>query len=83
MCRYHMANGMQARNEKRQGGESCVLDVADQGGSTLSEVGDLMGITSERVRQIEALALVRMRKRMPTSSSGHDPYTEHPLAKAV
>ena len=33
--------------------ESCVLDVADRGGATLEEIGDAMGITRERVRQLE------------------------------
>src|SRR6266498_4125570 len=39
---------------------SCVLDIADQGGLTLDEVGEIENITRERVRQIEAVALVKM-----------------------
>lgn len=44
-------------------GESCVLDVADQGGVTLVEVGDLLGVTRERARQIEAQALRKLAAR--------------------
>ena len=33
--------------------ETCVLDVADKGGVTLDEIGNILGITRERVRQIE------------------------------
>lgn len=40
--------------------ETCALDVADRGGVTLDVVGRLVGITRERVRQIEAKAARRM-----------------------
>ena len=33
--------------------ETCVLDVSDRGGSTLQEVGDILGVTRERIRQLE------------------------------
>jgi hypothetical protein len=33
--------------------ETCSLDVAERGGCTLEEVGDLMNMTRERVRQLE------------------------------
>ncbi len=33
-------------------------------GMTLEEVAELLGITRERVRQIEARALMKMRKRL-------------------
>jgi hypothetical protein len=32
---------------------TCVLDVTDQGGATLEEIGTILSITRERVRQIE------------------------------
>ncbi len=43
---------------------SCSLDVADQGGSTLEEVGAAMNITRERVRQLEEMALERVFSRL-------------------
>ena len=42
---------------------SCTLDVADDGGLTLEEVGEMMGLTRERIRQIEDLALRKLKKR--------------------
>ncbi len=40
---------------------SCALDVADQGGITLEEIGYIMNLTRERVRQIEASAIGKVR----------------------
>lgn len=34
--------------------ETCSLDVAERGGLTLEEVGDLLNLTRERIRQMEA-----------------------------
>jgi hypothetical protein len=42
---------------------TCALDVADSGGVTLEEVGELMGITRERVRQIEEKVMRRIKQR--------------------
>lgn len=36
--------------------ETCCLDVADRGGSTLEEVGQIVNLTRERIRQIEVKA---------------------------
>lgn len=41
-------------------GESCALDVADRGGTTLEDVGALMNLTRERIRQIEVKALSKL-----------------------
>jgi hypothetical protein len=40
--------------EPHEMGESCALDAAEAGGMTLSEVGDRLDVTRERIRQIEA-----------------------------
>lgn len=40
--------------------ETCSLDVADRGGATLEEVGDILNLTRERVRQVEMLARLAM-----------------------
>jgi len=39
---------------------TCALDVADRGGVTLEEVGAVMSVTRERVRQLETRALERL-----------------------
>jgi hypothetical protein len=41
--------------------ETCGLDVAERGGITLEEVGRIMNLTRERVRQLEILALERLK----------------------
>jgi hypothetical protein len=40
--------------------DTCSLDVADRGGATLQQVGDLLNVTRARIGQIETLALARM-----------------------
>jgi len=45
--------------------ETCSLDVADRGGTTLEEVGALTNVTRERVRQIETRAVSRLRHAAP------------------
>ncbi|TAL43051.1 MAG: hypothetical protein EPN91_07180 [Salinibacterium sp.] len=41
--------------------QTCSLDVADRGGATLEEIGDLVGLTRERVRQVEVMALASLK----------------------
>src|SRR5687767_5691661 len=40
--------------------ESCALDVADRGGTTLEDVGAIMNLTRERIRQVEVKALAKL-----------------------
>jgi len=40
--------------------DSCALDVADRGGTTLEEAGALMNLTRERIRQLEVNALAKL-----------------------
>jgi len=42
-------------------GDTCALDVADRGGITLEEVGTIMNLTRERVRQLETRGLHGLR----------------------
>lgn len=50
-CRHHLESA----------DESCALDVAarEPDGLTLDAIGDILGLTRERVRQIENIALKR------------------------
>ena len=41
--------------------ETCALDIADRGGVTLEEVGDILNLTRERIRQVEVLGLEKLR----------------------
>ncbi len=47
-------------------GETCALDVADRGGITLEEVGEIMNLTRERIRQVEVRGLSRLRASSPS-----------------
>jgi hypothetical protein len=40
--------------------DTCALDVADRGEATLQEAGEALGVTRERVRQIETVAMKRV-----------------------
>lgn len=48
--------------------ETCALDVADRGGITLEEVGLIMNLTRERIRQLELSGLEKLR----THTKGED-----------
>ena len=40
---------------------TCALDVAEKGGITLEEVGAIMNLTRERIRQVETKGLLKLR----------------------
>jgi hypothetical protein len=40
---------------------TCALDVAEKGGITLEEVGQIMNLTRERIRQVETRGLMKLR----------------------
>jgi len=40
--------------------ETCALDVAERGGLTLEEVGEILNLTRERIRQVEATGLKKL-----------------------
>lgn len=42
--------------------ETCALDVAERGGITLEEVGEIMNLTRERIRQVEVSGLEKLKQ---------------------
>jgi hypothetical protein len=69
-CKYHLYIDVSPRTgaiklnfpdlEVWEMGESCALDVADRGGTTLEDVGAIMNLTRERIRQVEVKALAKL-----------------------
>jgi hypothetical protein len=45
------------------GTERCVLVLSNRGPYTLEEIGQMMGLTRERIRQIEQSAMRKLAKR--------------------
>lgn len=73
-CRYHLYLDVDPRSgsvhlnfpdkEVWELEETCALDLAERGSVTLDHIGELLGVTRERVRQIEQSALGRLRARL-------------------
>ena len=42
---------------------TCALDVAEAGGHTLDEVGEITNLTRERIRQVEVRGLLKLQPR--------------------
>ncbi len=69
-CKYHLFVDVSARTgaiklnfpdlEVWDLAESCALDVADRAGTTLEDVGAIMNLTRERIRQVEVKALAKL-----------------------
>ncbi len=54
--------------------ESCALDLADRGGLTLEDTGNLLNLTRERVRQIEVGGLLKLRASPVVAELGGEPF---------
>jgi hypothetical protein len=69
-CKHHLYLDVSARTgaiklnfpdlEVWEMNETCALDVADRGGTTLEEVGAIMNLTRERIRQVEVKGLAKL-----------------------
>ncbi len=55
-CRHHLG-AERRRDPAPPGTPTCSLDLADLGGQTLDQVGKTLGVTRERVRQLEKISL--------------------------
>ncbi|WP_394848929.1 hypothetical protein LZC95_15935 [Pendulispora brunnea] len=60
--------------------ETCALDVADRGGTTLEEVGAIMNLTRERIRQVEVKGLAKL-EALREMSALRDYVDEGPVGK--
>jgi len=70
-CKYHLYLDVSTRTgsiklnfpdlEPWELQDSCVLDVADKGPVTLEDVGRIMNLTRERIRQLEQAASTRIK----------------------
>ncbi len=52
--------------------ETCALDVADRGGITLEEVGEILNLTRERIRQVEVHGLEKLQLEYEDLSGSGD-----------
>jgi len=79
-CRYRLDVQPQknARRKSDAFDESCALDVADNGPLTLEQVGALMHVTRERVRQIEVDALQKLSRACKKLDIDEEDLIEHP-----
>ncbi|MBX2812640.1 MAG: DNA-binding protein [Myxococcales bacterium] len=78
-CRYHLYLDVHPRTgsikinfpdkDVHELEETCALDVAERGGVTLEEVGEIMNLTRERIRQVESQGLEKLRDDDETLNS--------------
>ena len=89
-CKHHLFLDVSARTgaiklnfpdlEVWEMNETCALDVADRGGTTLEDVGAIMNLTRERIRQVEVKALAKL-QALRDMSSLRDYVDEGPVGK--
>jgi hypothetical protein len=89
-CKHHLFLDVSARTgaiklnfpdlEVWEMNESCALDVADRGGTTLEDVGAIMNLTRERIRQVEVKALAKL-QALRDMSALRDYVDEGPVGK--
>src|SRR4051794_16272826 len=89
-CKHHLYLDVSARTgaiklnfpdlEVWEMTETCALDVADRGGTTLEEVGAIMNLTRERIRQVEVKGLAKL-QALSDMNALRDYVDEGPVGK--
>lgn len=89
-CKHHLYLDVSARTgaiklnfpdlEVWEMTETCALDVADRGGTTLEEVGAIMNLTRERIRQVEVKGLAKL-QALKDMNALRDYVDEGPVGK--
>jgi hypothetical protein len=89
-CKHHLYLDVSARTgaiklnfpdlEVWEMTETCALDVADRGGTTLEEVGAIMNLTRERIRQVEVKGLAKL-EALKDMNALRDYVDEGPVGK--
>jgi hypothetical protein len=89
-CKHHLFLDVSARTgaiklnfpdlEVWEMNETCALDVADRGGTTLEEVGAIMNLTRERIRQVEVKGLAKL-QALKDMAALRDYVDEGPIGK--
>jgi hypothetical protein len=89
-CKHHLFLDVSARTgaiklnfpdlEVWEMNETCALDIADRGGTTLEDVGAIMNLTRERIRQVEVKALAKL-EALRDMSALRDYVDEGPVGK--
>ena len=89
-CKHHLYLDVSARTgaiklnfpdlEVWEMSETCALDVADRGGTTLEEVGAIMNLTRERIRQVEVKGLAKL-QALKDMNALRDYVDEGPVGK--
>ena len=89
-CKHHLYLDVSARTgaiklnfpdlEVWEMTETCALDVADRGGTTLEEVGAIMNLTRERIRQVEVKGLAKL-QALRDMAALRDYVDEGPIGK--
>lgn len=60
---------------------TCALDVAERGGVTLEEVGEIMNLTRERIRQVEVKGLLKLKMGSPSEDELGAALIQRPLVQ--
>jgi len=89
-CKHHLYLDVSARTgaiklnfpdlEVWEMTETCALDVADRGGTTLEDVGAIMNLTRERIRQVEVKGLAKL-QALKEMTALRDYVDEGPIGK--